>query len=36
MNAAVRLLGVTLPLIVAGSFACEAITERGCTRSFTT
>src|SRR5439155_10499625 len=35
-NAAVRLLGVSLPLIVAGSFACEAITDFGCTSSLTT
>ena len=35
-NVAVRLVGTSLPPIVAGSLAWEAITELGRTRSFTT
>ena len=31
LNAAVRLVSTSLPFIVAGSFACEAITEFGFT-----
>ena len=35
-NAAVLLVGTTLPSTVAGSLACEAMTEFGRTSSFTT
>ena len=35
-NAAVRLVGESLPPTVAGSLACEAITEAGRTSSLTT